>query len=224
VNRLFNEPVLIGAAIRAVIYAGIQFGWKISIDQLGALMIAVEAVLAVVTRALVTPNQLAEARVAEGLSPTQPRDATGGPPKMPVILLAMALSGAFLVSACAAKTTRLQTMQVSHDSLALAQDLEAQICWGVGSVKDSVPNRSECSTPLAQKIGLTPGRHQAINLRLAQAFTLHATLTNQMKTGINPDLSELASLIETILSELKGLQQVPEVVRLTATVQKAKVQ
>lgn len=101
-GRLFNEPVLIGAAIRAVIYAAMAFGLQMTTEQLGALMAAVEAILALVTRALVTPNQLAEARVAEGLSPTQPRGTTGGPPPMPVVLLAAALSlGALSLPACA---------------------------------------------------------------------------------------------------------------------------
>jgi hypothetical protein len=73
-QRLFNEPVLIGAAIRALIYAAMAFGTPVTVEQLGALMAAVEAVLAVITRALVTPNQLAEARVASGGSPTKPRE------------------------------------------------------------------------------------------------------------------------------------------------------
>lgn len=78
-KSLWNEPVLIGAAIRAVILAAVAFGVAISAEQLAALMVAVETVLALVTRALVTPNQLAEDRVAEGGSPTQPRHETGAP-------------------------------------------------------------------------------------------------------------------------------------------------
>ena len=100
-GRLLNEPVLIGGAIRAVILAAVAFGLDVTPEQLAALMLAVETVLALVTRALVTPNQLAEARVAEGLSPTQPRDSAGGPPPMPIILLAAALSfGAVSLPAC----------------------------------------------------------------------------------------------------------------------------
>lgn len=100
-GRLLNEPVLIGAAIRAVIYAAMAFGLEMTTEQLGALMAAVEAILALVTRALVTPNQLAEARVDAGLSPTQPRGSTGGPPPMPAILLAAALSlGALGLPGC----------------------------------------------------------------------------------------------------------------------------
>lgn len=72
VNRLLNEPVLIGGAIRAVILAGAAFGLQVSEDQLAALMLAVEAVLMLVTRTMVTPNQLAEARVDRAQQAGQP--------------------------------------------------------------------------------------------------------------------------------------------------------
>lgn len=73
-QRLFNEPVLIAGAIRAILYASIQFGSNLSELQVAAVIGATEAVLLAVTRALVTPNQLAEARVAAGGSPTTPRN------------------------------------------------------------------------------------------------------------------------------------------------------
>ena len=69
-TRLLNEPVLIGAAIRAVILAAVTFGLTVTAEQIAALMVAVEAVMALITRAIVTPNKLAEARVAAGGSPT----------------------------------------------------------------------------------------------------------------------------------------------------------
>lgn len=72
-NRLLNEPILIATAIRAVILAAIGFGLDWTGEQVAQVMLAVEAVTALV-RQLVTPNQLAEQRVAEGLSPTKPRD------------------------------------------------------------------------------------------------------------------------------------------------------
>jgi hypothetical protein len=74
-TRLMNEPVLLGGAIRAVLLAGMAFGLTVTPEQLAAVMLAVEAVLALFTRAIVTPNQLAEARVAAGGSPTQPLPA-----------------------------------------------------------------------------------------------------------------------------------------------------
>jgi hypothetical protein len=73
-SRLWNEPVMIAAAIRAVILAAVSFGLDVTAEQIATLMVAVEAVLAMVTRALVTPNQLAERRVAMGGPPTTPRD------------------------------------------------------------------------------------------------------------------------------------------------------
>lgn len=72
-SRLLNEPVLIGGAIQAVIGFLIIMGWVRMTDaQVGALMIAVNAVLVLVVRALVTPNQLAEHRVDMGGRPTVP--------------------------------------------------------------------------------------------------------------------------------------------------------
>lgn len=73
-KRLLNEPVVIGGAIRAVLLAFMAFGVSLTPEQLAAVMFAVESVLVAITRALVTPNQLAEQRVAEGGSPTKPRD------------------------------------------------------------------------------------------------------------------------------------------------------
>ena len=77
-SRLLNEPVLLAGAIRAIIYAAGTFGFALTNEQTLALIGVVEAVSALVTRALVTPNQLAEHRVAMGGSPTKPlgtRDA-----------------------------------------------------------------------------------------------------------------------------------------------------
>lgn len=52
---MWKEPVAIAAAIRAVLLAAVAFGLKWTPEQIAALMIAVEAVLAVVTRQSVTP-------------------------------------------------------------------------------------------------------------------------------------------------------------------------
>lgn len=70
-RNLLNEPVAIAGAIRAVIFAITVFGVEVTPEQLAAVMAAVEAVLVLVTRALVTPNQLAEHRVDMGLRPTE---------------------------------------------------------------------------------------------------------------------------------------------------------
>ena len=70
-KRLLNEPILIGAAIRLSLIAAIAFGLSMTEQQMLALMAALEAFLALITRALVVPNQLAEARVDAGFRPTE---------------------------------------------------------------------------------------------------------------------------------------------------------
>lgn len=70
-SKLLNEPVMIAAAVRAVLVAAVAFGVEITAEQLATGMVAVETILALVTRALVTPNQLAEHRVDMGYRPTQ---------------------------------------------------------------------------------------------------------------------------------------------------------
>lgn len=50
-----NEPVLIAAAIQALILAAVSFGLHWSTDQVAALMAAVTAVLAIFVRSQVTP-------------------------------------------------------------------------------------------------------------------------------------------------------------------------
>lgn len=71
-SRLLNEPVAIAAAIRAVLVVAISFGFTLTPEQIGTVMLAVEAVLALVTRGLVTPVALAEQRMERGHPPTTP--------------------------------------------------------------------------------------------------------------------------------------------------------
>lgn len=80
-RRLLNEPAVISAVVNTGLLALIAFGFSITEMQLVALMAFVNAVLALVVRTFSTPNQLAEARVAAGHSPTQPlpKDLGGTP-------------------------------------------------------------------------------------------------------------------------------------------------
>lgn len=73
-KRLFNEPVLVGTAIRSIFLLVMTFGVNITPTQFAAVMATVEIILTLITRTLVTPNQLAEERVAAGGSPTKPRE------------------------------------------------------------------------------------------------------------------------------------------------------
>lgn len=56
------EPVAIAAAIRAVILCAVAFGLRWTPEQIAAVMLAVEAVMALVTRAsVVSSNTLQQA-------------------------------------------------------------------------------------------------------------------------------------------------------------------
>ena len=52
---LGREPVAIATAIRSVILMAVSFGLHWTAEQIAAVMIAVEAVLALVVRSQVTP-------------------------------------------------------------------------------------------------------------------------------------------------------------------------
>lgn len=84
------------------------------------------------------------------------------------------------------RLTPVQLAQVSHDYLALAQDIEAQACWGVPSVAAALAANvpaTHCTTSFAASIGLTDARHQAFNAAMARALVLHMTLTTQVTSA-----------------------------------------
>jgi len=55
-KSLLREPVLITAAVEAVILLAVGFGLDWSGEQVASVMVAVTAVLALITRAVVTPT------------------------------------------------------------------------------------------------------------------------------------------------------------------------
>lgn len=133
---------------------------------------------------------------------------------LPLVLTALLLPG---VAGCAKSQVPLQTVQVTHTGLALAQDLEAQICWGVATAKDAVPDRTVC--PGGKVIGLTDAAHQAFNAKLATAFTLHKAATAQIDAGIlNADLSSLNGVIAEILTLVAQWQTTPTVAQIAAAI------
>lgn len=135
---------------------------------------------------------------------------------VPLILAAVMLVG---LTGCSHSQVPLQTVQATHTGLALAQDLEAQACWGVATVKDPVPNRSVCTTAVAKTIGLTDAAHQAFNAKLVTAFNLHKAATAQIDAGaLNVDLSSLNGIIAEILAIVAQWQATPLVTQIGAAV------
>ena len=56
VERLLSEPTALIGAIRLILYAAMMFGLHLTPEQLAAVLLALEAVLVLINRALVTPN------------------------------------------------------------------------------------------------------------------------------------------------------------------------
>lgn len=67
-QRITREPALVTSAIRATLYAAVLFGLPLSVEQSAGVLLAVEAILALVTRAVVTPS----AEVVATQRPDQP--------------------------------------------------------------------------------------------------------------------------------------------------------
>ena len=72
--KMSNEPVAWAAVVRLGLVAAISFGLNLTDVQMVALMAFIEGAAALFTRSQVTPNGLAEERVAQGGSPTVPRE------------------------------------------------------------------------------------------------------------------------------------------------------
>jgi TRAP-type C4-dicarboxylate transport system permease large subunit len=72
-KRLLNEPVMLAAISQLVVILIGVFGFQLSAEEIAALASGLLVIVGIVTRQLVTPNQLAEARVDEGKRPTDSR-------------------------------------------------------------------------------------------------------------------------------------------------------
>lgn len=67
-NILKREPALISGVVAAVIALAVAFGFDLSGEKIGAIMAVVAAVLAIVTRASVTPNVSVAALEVSGMT------------------------------------------------------------------------------------------------------------------------------------------------------------
>jgi uncharacterized membrane protein len=67
-NPLDFEPVAVIAVLRMIILAAMAFGLNWTTEQVTAVMLAVEAVLGLLTRSKVTSNNTLEAEAAGRLS------------------------------------------------------------------------------------------------------------------------------------------------------------
>ncbi|WP_181312454.1 hypothetical protein [Nocardioides campestrisoli] len=68
-QRITREPALITGAVRAVLYSAVLFGLPLTDEQSAGLLLALEAVLVLVTRAVVTPSSEVVAQAKPGELP-----------------------------------------------------------------------------------------------------------------------------------------------------------
>ena len=121
-------------------------------------------------------------------------------------------------------TPPVTVAQTSHDTLALAQDLEAQICFNVPDALH-VPAgaaAAHCTGPDAAGLGLTDARHQQIAAALKTAFDLHLALTKAAASGQTVDWANFNAALTSAIAIIQQLVQAPVVVQLLQNVQGAK--
>src|SRR5258708_25782844 len=86
-------------------------------------------------------------------------------------LLAIVAAVLLLTPACANKTKPLQTITITHDALATAQDLEVNLCLGAANTAPAaaLPAANHRTTPLARQTGLTDAAPQSLPAQLPAA-------------------------------------------------------
>jgi hypothetical protein len=122
---------------------------------------------------------------------------------------------------CAGHTTPLQVATATHNTLALAQDIEAQICFGVADAYHSPtgPAAQHCTTPTAATVQLTDVRHQQLNAKLRDAFNLQHAFEVAAAAGSAADPKTLNAAVQEALTIALQLVQTPIVQQLVANIQ-----
>lgn len=132
-----------------------------------------------------------------------------------IVWLALALA---VLIGCAGKRP-VQVATAAQDSLSLAQDVEAQLCWDVPDALHGPADKTHCTSATAAQIKLTDALHQQINAKLASAFNLHKQVVAQLDAGKTPDYLALNAAIIDVLALVGQLQQTPKVVQMKSLVQ-----
>lgn len=134
-----------------------------------------------------------------------------------------ALAALLLVApACANKSKAVAVATISHDTLAVAQDLEAQLCWDVPDAAHAPAVKTHCTAAVAAQIGLTDDRHKAINAKIADAWSAYRSTIALVNAGQQADWSTLNTTLDAVIALIKQLQQTPQVAQLSAAVAGAK--
>jgi len=115
-------------------------------------------------------------------------------------------------------TTPLQVAQTGKAALDLAQETEAELCWGVADVYHGPADRTTCTTSTAAAVGLTSAKHQQFNAKLHQAYDLERTSAALLAAGQTADWTSFNAVLSDIIVLLQTLQQTPTVLQLQTQV------
>jgi hypothetical protein len=132
-----REPVAITAAIRAIILLATAFGLQWSAEQIAATMVAVEAVLALLTRQSVTPNQTATEKIQETAR-------TGVAQSLKGFVIVVLLGGSVLIMGCSASLKRnvVTGYQASAIGIEAIYNVETEV-FKAGVLPALTPNKQD---------------------------------------------------------------------------------
>ncbi len=156
-GNLWNrEPALILGALGALLSLGLAFGLTITPGQIGAIMAAASAIIALITRQTVTSPQslqdMTPATLAKAQDAAQPVKDTIR--KLPVVLLVCVLGFGSTAASCPKKVTGdtpIATAALTADAIVIrVNELQATVIQACGSAPQCQPN--SLSTPLARDL------------------------------------------------------------------------
>lgn len=181
-QSILREPALIAGAIRAILLAAVGFGLGWSGEQVALFMAAVEAVLTLVTRGLVTPNAAVDGKIADAKIAA----------RLGVVLLACVLAGTMAACATSHKARVTTAYQTTETALGAFQDAERALY-----AAQTLP-------------ALTEERHAEILQVLVRAFDVQARFGQALliwRTGepLPTEIGEWFVEIERVITEVQAL-------------------
>lgn len=111
-NIWMAEPVAIGVAIRALILCGMAFGLHVTVEQLAAVMVAVESVLALFTRGSVNTKATTDAAVSSAPATVSRMSGVA----MMLIIMMLSMGAISCASAPPNLTPAAQTAWNAHEA------------------------------------------------------------------------------------------------------------
>lgn len=214
-----REPVLITAVVRAGILLGTAFGLKLSVDQITAVMLFTEAVLALFTRSQVTSEATLQRAQTSSVEMAALAKASTG---IGVALLCVVLSGATL-PACASRAAApvspdVAALTVGADILNVTADFQTLVndyarVHGTSAVTDQMRGVIGADVlPAARRVRDLVVSYHALSdpiLKASKAAEIESALQTLLMTyaevAQSAEVSELATQFNTASMRVRAL-------------------